>query len=118
MKAFVTGGGGFLGLALVKFLRGEGHDVVSLQRGLYPELEATGARCLRGDIGDLEGVTEAAAGCDTVFHVAAKAGVWGKYEDSRGGPSMPAFLATRPMTCASCSLSVSQGLAENCWKPR
>jgi nucleoside-diphosphate-sugar epimerase len=81
MKAFVTGGGGFLGLALVKFLREGGHDVVSLQRGLYPELEKTGARCLRGDIGDIEGVRKAAAGCDTVFHVAAKAGVWGKYED-------------------------------------
>ena len=81
MKAFVTGGGGFLGLALVKILREEGHDVVSLQRGFYPELETTGARCLRGDIGDLESVRKAAAGCDTVFHVAAKAGVWGKYED-------------------------------------
>lgn len=81
MKALVTGGGGFLGLALVKILREGGHDVVSLQRGYYPELEKTGTRCLRGDIGDLEGVKEAAAGCDTVFHVAAKAGVWGKYDD-------------------------------------
>jgi len=81
MKAFVTGGGGFLGLALVKILREGGHDVVSLQRGYYPELEKTGTRCFRGDIGDLEGVKEAAAGCDTVFHVAAKAGVWGKYDD-------------------------------------
>ena len=81
MKAFVTGGGGFLGLALVKMLREGGHDVVSLQRGVYPELEKTGARCLRGDIGDAEGVKKAAAGCDTVFHVAAKAGVWGRYED-------------------------------------
>ncbi len=81
MKAFVTGGGGFLGLALVKILRKGGHDVVSLQRGLYPELERSGARCLRGDIGDPASVREAAAGCDTVFHVAAKAGVWGNYDD-------------------------------------
>jgi nucleoside-diphosphate-sugar epimerase len=81
MKALVTGGGGFLGLALVKILRAGGHDVVTLQRGFYPELEATGARCFRGDICRREDVREAAAGCDTVFHVAAKAGVWGKYED-------------------------------------
>ncbi|MDP6557157.1 MAG: hypothetical protein QGG71_20990, partial [Pirellulaceae bacterium] len=32
--------------------------------------------------------------------VVSTGSIWGAYEDSRGGPSIPAFLATRPMTCA------------------
>jgi len=34
---------------------------------------------IRADITDLPALTEAAAGCDVVFHTAAKAGVWGSY---------------------------------------
>ena len=35
---------------------------------------------MRADITDLTALTAAAAGCDAVFHTAAKAGVWGSYE--------------------------------------
>jgi nucleoside-diphosphate-sugar epimerase len=35
----------------------------------------------RGDIADREAVKRAAEGCDVVFHVAAKAGIWGEYAD-------------------------------------
>ena len=37
----------------------------------------------RGDIADAGAVQRAAAGCDIVFHCAAKAGVWGPYEEYR-----------------------------------
>ena len=80
MKALVTGGGGFLGSAIVRLLRARGDDVVVVARGDYPELKPLGVEVVRADITDLPALTEAAAGCDVVFHTAAKAGVWGSYE--------------------------------------
>ena len=80
MKALVTGGGGFLGSAIVRLLRGRGDDVVVVARGDYPELRAMGASLIRADITDLPALTEAFTGGDVVFHTAAKAGVWGSHE--------------------------------------
>lgn len=81
MKALVTGGGGFLGGAIVRMLRERGDEVVSYSRGRYPALEALGVRQVSGDIADSEALTCAAQGCDTLFHVAAKAGIWGDYAE-------------------------------------
>lgn len=81
MKALVTGGGGFLGKAIVKLLRNQGHDVRSFSRREYPDLSALGVEHCCGDLADLQAVETAVAGCDMVFHVAAKAGVWGAYQD-------------------------------------
>ena len=80
VKALVTGGGGFLGSAIVRQLRHRGDEVVVIARGEYPELSAMGAQLVRADIADLSALTGAVAGCDVVFHAAAKAGVWGSYE--------------------------------------
>ncbi|MBM4281287.1 MAG: NAD-dependent epimerase/dehydratase family protein [Deltaproteobacteria bacterium] len=77
MKALVTGGGGFLGKAIVRMLVARGDDVRVLGRSDYPEVAALGAACIKGDIADLPAVKDAVAGVDVVFHVAAKAGVWG-----------------------------------------
>lgn len=79
-RALVTGGGGFLGRAIVERLLAEGVEVRSFSRGSYPELEALGARCHRGDLCDGEALRRAAEGCDLVFHVAARPGVWGPHE--------------------------------------
>jgi len=81
MKALVTGGGGFLGSVIVRMLRERGDEVVSFSRADYPLLAALGVTQLRGDLADHTAVTAAAQGCDIVFHVAAKAGIWGSYED-------------------------------------
>lgn len=81
MKALVTGGGGFLGGAIVRRLLAEGRQVRSLARGDYPALARAGAEVLRGDLGDAEAVDQAVRGVDLVFHVGAKAGVWGPYAD-------------------------------------
>jgi len=81
MKALVTGGGGFLGGVIVRMLRERGDEVVSLSRGSYPELARLGVEQRSGDIGDRDAVARAASGCDIVFHVAAKAGIWGDYAD-------------------------------------
>ncbi|MCK5379557.1 MAG: NAD-dependent epimerase/dehydratase family protein [Acidobacteria bacterium] len=79
--ALVTGGGGFLGKAIVKGLLERGVSVRSFSRGAYPELEAGGVECFRGDLADSEAVTAAVEGCDVAFHVGAKAGIWGSYSE-------------------------------------
>jgi nucleoside-diphosphate-sugar epimerase len=81
MKALVTGGGGFLGRAIVESLLSRGDSVRILARGEYRDLAAMGVDVIRGDIVDYDVVVRACAGCDTVFHVAAKAGIWGREDD-------------------------------------
>lgn len=81
MKALVTGGGGFIGRAIVRALLERGDEVRSFSRGDYPELRAMGAETARGDIGDAEAVAAAVVGCDVVFHVASRFDLWGKRED-------------------------------------
>ena len=81
MNALVTGGGGFLGQAIARQLIARGDHVRSLARGDYPALRADGVETIRGDIVDEGVVVEATRGFDVVFHVAAKAGVWGPYAE-------------------------------------
>lgn len=73
----VTGGGGFLGGAIVRQLRDQGDHVRSFSRSRYPELDKIGVEQVQGDLADIEAATEACDGAEAVFHVAAKAGVWG-----------------------------------------
>ena len=73
MKCLVTGGGGFLGMAVVRKLVERGHQVRTFQRQRYAALEAlSGVECVQGDLADRAAVAGAARGVDTVFHVAAK----------------------------------------------
>lgn len=81
MKALVTGGGGFLGKAIAKMLRDRGDDVRSLSRNRYSELDRFGIEQHCGDLADADAVNRAAASCEVVFHVGAKAGFWGPYHD-------------------------------------
>lgn len=85
MRALVTGGGGFLGGAIVGRLLDRGWEVRSFARGAYPGLAARGVDVRRGDLGDASAVDRAVAGCEVVFHVAARVGV--------GGPSGPYRVA-------------------------
>lgn len=81
MNALVTGGGGFIGSALVRELINTGYKVTSFSRGDYPELREIGIKVLRGDLSDVGAVISACTGQDIVFHVAAKAGFTGAYKD-------------------------------------
>lgn len=81
MRALVTGGGGFLGGAVVRALLARGDEVVSFARGDYPSLRELGVRTVRGDLADAHSIMAAADGCEVVLHVAAKAGIWGRSED-------------------------------------
>lgn len=80
-RVLVTGGGGFVGLAIVKRLVAEQIEVVVVGRHRYAEVERLGVKSLVGDIRDDAFLTKAARGCDAVFHVAAKAGIWGRRQD-------------------------------------
>jgi nucleoside-diphosphate-sugar epimerase len=81
MKALVTGGGGFLGGAVVRLLRQRGREVRSFTRTAYPWLDELGVEQCFGDLADPAAVEKATAGVDAVYHVAAKAGVWGRHAD-------------------------------------
>lgn len=52
-----------------------------LGRTPAPDLEARGVRFIRASLDDGGAVRAACAGMGTVFHVAAKVGVWGRYDD-------------------------------------
>lgn len=80
-KVLVTGGGGFLGGAIVRQLVNRGDVVRSFSRNFYPELAQMGVEQIQGDMADKTAVEQACKGIELVFHVAAKPGVWGNYSD-------------------------------------
>ncbi len=81
MKILVTGGGGFLGSAIVRELHSSGHDVVSFSRRDHPALKNMGVPHICGDISEYSSLKESMGGCEAVFHVAAKTGVDGSYKE-------------------------------------
>jgi 2-alkyl-3-oxoalkanoate reductase len=81
MKAFITGGGGFIGYALVCELVRRGYRVTSFSRNDYPALREIGVDIKRGDISDTNAILKACEHMDIIFHVAAKAGASGYYRD-------------------------------------
>jgi nucleoside-diphosphate-sugar epimerase len=81
VRALVTGGGGFLGGAIVRQLLARGETVRSFSRQQNGDLENLGVEQRRGDLADAASVADAVAGCDVVFHVAAKAGIWGRFQE-------------------------------------
>ncbi|MEY4668006.1 MAG: hypothetical protein RL518_705 [Pseudomonadota bacterium] len=77
----VTGGGGFVGKALCKELKRQGHTVISLSRGRYPDLEVAGVQTKQVDIGsNVDTWIGLFEGIDGVFHTAAKVDMWGDHE--------------------------------------
>jgi nucleoside-diphosphate-sugar epimerase len=76
MRVLVTGGGGFLGSAIVRRILARHDNVRSFSRTAHPTLDEV-VEQVQGDLADADAVSRAVAGCDAVIHAAAKAGVWG-----------------------------------------
>lgn len=81
MKILVTGGGGFLGTAICKLLQSKGYEVFNFSRNEYTHLSNLGIKTKIGNLTERESIKSALENIDAIFHVAAIAGVWGKYED-------------------------------------
>ena len=82
MKAFVTGGCGFIGSHLTKRLLDDGHEVTVYDNMSVGSLEFLGetkehprCRIIRGDIGEIDRLIESVRGQDMVFHLAANANI-------------------------------------------
>jgi UDP-glucose 4-epimerase len=79
-RIFVTGAAGFIGSNLVDHLLASGREVVgwdnfSTGQDRFTEAASAHYRLIEGDNLDLDMLTRAMAGCDTVFHLAANADV-------------------------------------------
>lgn len=92
----VTGGGGFLGARIVTLLLERGYRVRSFSRSAQLQAPQPGVQAVRGDLACEADVARAAAGCYAVFHVAAKAGIWGSYDSFY----RPNVLGTRNVLAA------------------
>jgi dihydroflavonol-4-reductase len=79
MRAFVTGGTGFIGGAVVSHLLEAGHEVRALVRAGADTRQLDGLLVERveGDLRDGKGLQRGIAGCEWVFHVAALYSYWG-----------------------------------------
>ena len=81
MRYAVTGATGFVGGALVRLLRANGHDVVALVRNREraEALSTAGVTLVEGDLDDSAALDRLVAGADGLFHVAG----WYKLGDAR-----------------------------------
>jgi dihydroflavonol-4-reductase len=73
VKAFVTGGTGFIGKHVVRKLRERGDDVVALVRtpSKAADLRDLGVEIVEGDLSNEDAIRRGVQGCDAVFHVGA-----------------------------------------------
>lgn len=102
MHILVTGGNGFLGKAIIKRLLNAGHTVRSFNRRASPPLTALGVACITGDLLDKPALIKATEGVEAIFHVAAKAGIWGSYRSY----FEPNVIGTRNLLAAAQTTNV------------
>ena len=83
MKVLITGGLGFIGHSIVQKLVHQGHEVHALGRTAYPSKDKLipGLQYHVHDLSQSVLSPDWLMGTETIFHVAAKAGVGGKYAD-------------------------------------
>jgi len=83
-KVLVTGGGGFLGFEICKQLKTHGFkSIYSLARSRYSKLEKLEIEQIQTDLTDQNDLNKTLSKYefDVVIHCAAKAGVWGDFDE-------------------------------------
>jgi nucleoside-diphosphate-sugar epimerase len=72
MKVFIAGASGVLGRRLIRQLTARGHSVIGQVRSAKAEsvVKAAGGEPRHADLFDVESLSKAAEGCDTVIHAA------------------------------------------------
>lgn len=91
MKAFVTGGSGYLGRNLLSALLKDNYQLSVLSQNINEDLTigkvafahpaAIAISLVRGNVADTEALRQGMTGCHTVFHLAAKVGMSGSWKD-------------------------------------
>ncbi len=71
MKIAITGGAGFLGINLIRYLRSKGHTLVSLDIADFTYPDTDSVTIIKGDIRNQADVEQAFQGMDMVVHTAA-----------------------------------------------
>jgi dihydroflavonol-4-reductase len=79
MRAFVTGGTGFVGANLIRLLLAQGYEVRALVRpgSLGQNLQDLPVEWVKGSLGDPD-LADRLRGCQVLFHVAAHYSLWQK----------------------------------------
>jgi nucleoside-diphosphate-sugar epimerase len=80
MKFLITGGSGFLGINLTRYLLKKGHTVVSLDKETFDYPEKNKINAVLGDIRDVSMVDKCMEGIDVVVHAAAALPLYSKEE--------------------------------------
>ncbi|WP_394848934.1 NAD-dependent epimerase/dehydratase family protein [Pendulispora brunnea] len=83
--AFVTGGSGFVGRALISYLVARGQEVRALARSgkAAESVRAAGAtKVVEGDLRGGDAVLNSMKGCDVVYHAAAFTQDWGNDDEA------------------------------------
>ena len=83
MKVLVTGGSGFLGINLIRYLRTKGVDeirVLDIADFDYPEKSEPWLKFLKGDVRDVAAVEKSVEGCDVVVHTAAALPLYSEHD--------------------------------------
>ena len=84
MRAFVTGGSGFVGRHLIQSLVADGIQVAALARSdsAVQTVAALGAEAVRGDLHDRDALERGLAGADVAYHSAAWVKSWGDAQEA------------------------------------
>lgn len=123
MKAFVTGGTGFIGGHLVERLLCNGHEVRCLVRtpAKAGQLAALGALLIPGDVNDQAALDEGMRGADWLFHLASVNSHWEKdpriYERVHVGGTrtvLESALAARVTMVVQCTTALVWGKPRQC----